>query len=223
MQTSEILRIIDAKRESHPELDRPLTWPAVQRILARERVRLYVQTLPNPARLIRFGQRFAIAINSDAPVRRHTYFAAHELGHLWLHVQNEPDTGVVCFHMDREWHADPREDDAEYFATVLLNGRIPEPEEAAWRRQAVHVTPAPSADLAEEALVLPPEPAGGTWPRPITAKQYDLLTDRILLACSPEELGLLETNIKEHFVGVYVRDLMDWIEDRMRDLTGGTR
>jgi Zn-dependent peptidase ImmA (M78 family) len=129
VNASQILRVIDAKREAHPELHEPLTWNALQRILAREGVRLHIRRLRNHAQLIRYGSDFHIVVSSELPARRHTYAAAHELGHLWLHIENLPDTGTACFHMDTEWRADPREDDAEYFATVVMQYMSPNQEE----------------------------------------------------------------------------------------------
>lgn len=48
---------------------------------------------------------------------------AHELGHLWAHVDQEPlGRFEATYHMDVEWADDPREDEANHIASLLILG-----------------------------------------------------------------------------------------------------
>lgn len=122
MNTESIAEVIARKREVHPELARALTWPGLERICAREGVRIAFQPLPRAAQLAPFLGGWAILLNSDLHFRRHTYFAAHELGHLWLHHDPKHDRAERVYNMDAAWANDPREDDAEMFASLVLMG-----------------------------------------------------------------------------------------------------
>jgi hypothetical protein len=115
-----IRRVLAAKVRQHPELARPLTWNTLRRVLRREDVELVVAPLPKPARLVGFGGLWTIAVSSRHPTRRHTYFAAHELGHLWLHVDDADGRHTRCYNFDDYTSPDPREDEAETVATWLL-------------------------------------------------------------------------------------------------------
>ena len=123
--TPEAIRaVIDRKREQHPELGAPLRWDGLRRILAREDVGLLTAQLPRGAnaQLVQFMGAWSIVLSADAPPRRHTYYAAHELGHLWLHHDRTCDRGECVYKMDDAWVDDPQEDDAEVFAACLLGG-----------------------------------------------------------------------------------------------------
>ena len=124
MKIEEIAAVIDRKREHHPELARALTWPGLSRMCAREGVRLRTsrEPLPRPAQLVPFAGRWAILLSRDAPFRRHTYLAAHELGHLWLHHDSTAERWERVYNMEIGWYDDPREDDAETFASLVLAG-----------------------------------------------------------------------------------------------------
>jgi Zn-dependent peptidase ImmA (M78 family) len=63
---------------------------------------------------------WTIAVSSRHPARRHTYYAAHELGHLWLHVDDADGRHVRCYNFDDYTSPDPREDEAEQVAAWLL-------------------------------------------------------------------------------------------------------
>jgi Zn-dependent peptidase ImmA (M78 family) len=117
-----IAGIIRAKRRVHPELRRPLRWHGLQRILARENVGLFVVPMPTDinAQLVPYLGSWSILINSARPPRRHTYYGAHELGHLWLHHDLHFDRCEQVYHMGYDWAEDPREDDAELFASMVL-------------------------------------------------------------------------------------------------------
>jgi Zn-dependent peptidase ImmA (M78 family) len=120
----EITRVLAAKRQIHPELARALSWPAFQRICEREGVRLRrsPEPMPRPAQLIPYLGRWTILFNCDAPHRRLTYYGAHELGHLWLHHDSRFERWERVYNMDTYWANDPREDDAELFASLVLMG-----------------------------------------------------------------------------------------------------
>lgn len=122
MSPERIAGIIRAKRRQHPELRRPLRWIGLKRILAREYIGLFMVPMPahQNAQLVPYLGSWSILLNSALPPRRHTYFAAHELGHLWLHHDLHFDRWEQVYHMTREWEEDPREDDAELFASMVL-------------------------------------------------------------------------------------------------------
>jgi IrrE N-terminal-like domain len=124
VKVEEIAAVIERKRQHHPELARGLTWPGMTRICQREGVRLCTspEPLPRPAQLVPFRGRWGILLSKDAPFRRHTYLAAHELGHLWLHHDQQHDRAERVYNMDTWWVDDPREDDAELFASLVLMG-----------------------------------------------------------------------------------------------------
>jgi hypothetical protein len=72
-----------------------------------------------PAQLVPYLGAWAIFISSTAPARWHTYYGAHELGHLWLHHDRTSERWERVYNMAHDWEADPREDDAELFATIV--------------------------------------------------------------------------------------------------------
>jgi Zn-dependent peptidase ImmA (M78 family) len=119
-----IQAIIAAKRQLHPELARALTWTGVQRICEREGVILRKASgpTPRPAQLVPFAGAWTILLSRDVPQRRYTYLAAHELGHLWLHHDAAAERWEHVFNMDVNWPDDPREDEAETFAALVLAG-----------------------------------------------------------------------------------------------------
>lgn len=120
MDVVAIHSVLAEKRELHPELRHPLTWDALRAIAEREGIVVAAVSLARPAKLVAFHGEWMILVNSSLPARRHTYYAAHELGHLWLH--RPEDTGQQVYHMDLNWPDDPREDDAELFAQLVLGG-----------------------------------------------------------------------------------------------------
>jgi hypothetical protein len=124
MLIEEISAVIARKRDVHPELARCLTWPGLLRICEREGVDVRISRGPMPrqAQLVPYAGAWTIVLNRDTPFRRHTYLAAHELGHLWLHHDRAHDRWERVFNMDASWEADPREDDAELFASLVLAG-----------------------------------------------------------------------------------------------------
>lgn len=124
MTVEQIVAVIGRKRETHHELARALTWPALVRICDREGIRIRVsrEPIPRRAQLVPYGGRWTILINRSSPARRHTYDGAHELGHLWLHHDRQHDRGERVYNMDTHWADDPREDDAELFASLVLMG-----------------------------------------------------------------------------------------------------
>lgn len=122
MLSEEIAAVLQRKREFHPELAHPVTWPGMERICDREGVRIAFQRIPRDAQLIPFLGGWTIVLNKDLHYRRHTYRAAHELGHLWLHHDLRHERTERVYNMDTGWEEDPREDDAELFAQLLLMG-----------------------------------------------------------------------------------------------------
>ena len=170
MNQSAIDALIADLRLLHPELQQPLTWETMSLILRRERIALLKLPLQHDAQVISCDGVSVIAINSNASVRRHTYFAAHEWGHIKLHFR-EP--GEIVYHTSACWPDDPREDQAEYFATTLLlgpvaplgdapegsvvrrnDGAVEPPAEYRRRRRRLPKTP----PAAQTTLPLPPDP-----------------------------------------------------------------
>lgn len=180
MRLTAIDAVIADLRSVHPELQDPLTWTAMSAILAREGIVLITIPLLHDAQVISCDGISVIAINSNAPVARHTYYAAHEYGHIKLHFQEH---GEVVYHSTACWPEDPREDDAEYFATTLLMGpqrlavsaassypdvetvnRVGDdaPIVGPRRRKA----PLPNGQVAQGSLPLPPDAPLPHQPRP---------------------------------------------------------
>lgn len=124
LSIEQVTTVIERKRETHPELARALTWPGLVRICDREGVRIRVSPAPIPrrAQLVPYAGRWTILISKGSPARRHTYDAAHELGHLWLHHDRTAERWERVYNMDTHWADDPREDDAELFASIVLMG-----------------------------------------------------------------------------------------------------
>jgi hypothetical protein len=122
VRTDAIYRIVERKAQEHPELV-PLSWDGLCRILAREGIELFRLPLPRPAQLVQYCGTWSILVNANLPRRTHTVFAAHELGHLWLHHDPTCERWERCYNMDEDWLRSPREDDAQLFA-MIVSGRI---------------------------------------------------------------------------------------------------
>lgn len=120
MTPETILEVVKRKAELHPELRRQLGWTEVRRICARENIGLFVAPLPRPAQLVQFDGAWSILLDDSQSRRRHTYFAAHELGHLWLHHDATAERWERVYNMD-DWEGpDPREEDVETFCNIVL-------------------------------------------------------------------------------------------------------
>lgn len=121
--TRRVLMAIKSRQEDHPELSEPLGWKAVARIARREGLDLMCVPMASKARLVGFGGRWAILLDTSQP-RWHTWYACHELAHYWMHVQDS-STGQyeVCYHLiSLENQDDPAELEAELLADCLLAG-----------------------------------------------------------------------------------------------------
>jgi len=195
-----IRRVLAAKAQRHPELARPLTWNTLRRVLKAEDVALVVADIRKPARLVGFDGLWTIAVSSRHPARRHTYYAAHEIGHLWLHVDDADGRHVRCFNFDDYDSPDPREEEAETVATWLLGDRQV--------RSFLGVDTAPAATLAppnvslldalaakkvvRAAEITPREPE----PRPLAKpERADELARQIEQADSLAELAQLRARV----------------------------
>jgi Zn-dependent peptidase ImmA (M78 family) len=113
-------RVLAAKVRQHPELRDPLDWPTLLAVAHREEVDVLARPLTVPAKLVRFAGRYAIVVNANEHPRRHTYRAAHELGHLWLHVDDAEGRDTQSFNFSDFASPDAREDEAELVAAWLL-------------------------------------------------------------------------------------------------------
>ena len=122
MRVAAILAVLAAKRECHPELCAPVTWRRLKRVAQEEGVRLAVADIAEPASLVSFAGAWAVFISSRQPARQHARLAAHELAHLWLHVDMAEGRSARTYQRDRYDANDPREKEADYFAECLLAG-----------------------------------------------------------------------------------------------------
>lgn len=119
MADYDVDQVVQAVRARHPELRQAATWNAMRRVLKKEGITLKLLPLIADAKVIAMGGVSVMAIRSDAPPARHTYFAVHEYAHIQLHA---PAADEVVFNMSPCWPDDPREDEAEYFAQRLMQG-----------------------------------------------------------------------------------------------------
>jgi hypothetical protein len=117
-------QIIRAKRRRHPELRRPMDWTAFRAVCAREGVIVTLADVERPACLFSVAGQWVIVIRRAGV--RHLLPGAHELGHLWAHVDQEPlGRYEATYHMDTEWAEDPREEEADFIAGRLILGPVP--------------------------------------------------------------------------------------------------
>lgn len=122
MALARLLALYEAKRAAHPDLARGLTWHGLRRVCERECVRLLPVPIVEEAQLVVFDGDWTILVNTELPPRRHTYFAAHELGHLWCEVDAGEGRRTAIYNFSDYAGDDPREDDAELLATLLCQG-----------------------------------------------------------------------------------------------------
>lgn len=159
MNVAAIDTVIAELRQVHPELQQPLTWEAMTAILHREGIVLLRIPLTHDAQVISADGISIIAINSNSSPRRHTYYAAHEYAHVHLHFREAHE---VVYHTSACWPDDPREDDAEYMATMLLLGPqrpgIAETKRHHRRRKDVGDS-APIVQRARVKPATPPQPS----------------------------------------------------------------
>lgn len=120
MTPDAIVAIVREKAVIHAELRAPLSYAGLRAILAREHVGLVVGDLPRPALLMQFGGKWSIIVDASVPKRRHLDYAAHELGHLWLHHDPTAERWERVYNMDDWIGPDPREDEVELFCTIVL-------------------------------------------------------------------------------------------------------
>lgn len=114
-----VLHAVEAAREVHPELALPLNWGRLERVLARERVQLMRAPIEGKAHVVGVPPYFVIVINSSTPARYQARHAAHEYAHIRLHFSQPGETERQLAPCRRE---DPREWEAELFATLLMLG-----------------------------------------------------------------------------------------------------
>ena len=122
MSPQDILAVVIAKQLEHPELRQPPTWSELRRVIAREDVDILVAPLPRPAQLVQYGGAWTIVISSEVAPSRYTYYALHELGHLWLHHDTTAERWERVYTMDAAEPDGPREYEAEVFVAIILGG-----------------------------------------------------------------------------------------------------
>lgn len=114
-------QIVRVKRRVHPELRRPLTWSAFKTVCDRESVVVQFADMNKPACLFSVDGTWVILIARSAASPMVP--GAHELGHLWAHVDQEPlGRYEATYYMDVDWANDPREEEADVIAGLLLIG-----------------------------------------------------------------------------------------------------
>lgn len=118
MATDRVARVVASKRKRHPELREPVSYHGIRAVCEREGIVIMHGPLPFAGAAISHAGRHVILIDPRKAPRRETYAIAHELGHIWLHAEEEP----VIYHMEEPWPDDPREDEAEALATLILQG-----------------------------------------------------------------------------------------------------
>lgn len=117
-------RVLEQKREVHPELHAPLKWEGIRAILKKERIRLAYVQMQREAALISHAGVAVILLNSNRPAGRDTYLVAHELAHQWLHASTSPEW---CTFLDTDCSDEMREAEADYAAMLMLQKRIGPP------------------------------------------------------------------------------------------------
>lgn len=123
MNLDHINAIIERKRQFHPELSEALAWKSFLRVCDREDVLVLREPLPRNAMLVNSDGQWAIVISSAKLSLRHdTADGAHELGHLWVHVDASSTEREICMNYGYGDNPDPREDEADYVAQALLYG-----------------------------------------------------------------------------------------------------
>jgi Zn-dependent peptidase ImmA (M78 family) len=114
-------QIVRAKRRIHPELRRPMDWGGFRAVCDREGVVMQLADVKRPACLFNVDGTWVILIRREGV--RQLMPGAHELGHLWAHVDQEPlGRFEATYYMDTEWAEDPREEEADYIAGLLIVG-----------------------------------------------------------------------------------------------------
>lgn len=114
-------QIVRAKRRVHPELRQPLDWSGFRAVCAREGIVVELADVQRAACLFCVDGTWVIVIRQDGV--RQLMPGAHELGHLWAHVDQEPlGRYEATYYMDSEWADDPREEEADHIAGLLILG-----------------------------------------------------------------------------------------------------
>lgn len=120
-RVEQIDRIVAAKRRAHRELRAPLTWAGFREICGREGIVVTLADVERPGCIFGFDGSWTILLSNRGV--RQLHYGAHELGHLWAHIDQEPlGRFEATYYMDTGWPDDPREDEADYVAALLLMG-----------------------------------------------------------------------------------------------------
>jgi hypothetical protein len=135
MRQEAIDALLAELRARHVELQRPLTWHGIRRVFAREDIELVIRPLHGRAQCISQGGISIVMLSSADTGRQHTRWAAHEYAHLKLHFE-EAGAGEIVRHVSPIQPDDPREREAYYLASCLLQGpgvTVDWPEVPTWR------------------------------------------------------------------------------------------
>ncbi len=98
-----------------------MDWAGFRTVCDREGILVELADIEREACLFSVDGTWVIVVKR-AGVRQ-LFPGAHELGHLWAHVDQEPlGRFEATYHMDVEWADDPREEEADYIASHLIMG-----------------------------------------------------------------------------------------------------
>lgn len=114
-----VVAAVEAAREAHPELEAPLTGHRLWRVLARESIAVLRAPIRQAARASGFDGDFVITLQAGLPARQAWKYAAHEYGHIKLHLA---ERGEHIRNLSPCRRGDPRELEANLFALLLVLG-----------------------------------------------------------------------------------------------------
>lgn len=156
MRVRRIVAVVDSLRDIHAELTAPVKWTALRRVLDRENILIHRTAMQRRADVFCSLGVSVISISSDVPQRSWVKLAAHEYGHIKLHLADEAAGDVIVRNLQPCRKGDAREYEAELFARLLLLGpgaSLDEPTLARLVRRIEQPSP------AQLPLELPKDPS----------------------------------------------------------------
>jgi hypothetical protein len=120
-----VVAVVEAVREAHPELARPLTITSLRRVLEREEIDVIRRPIPAYAYVEGGLGSYVIVLKAGLNPRHERRVLAHEYAHIKLHYES---SGEVQFQRTPCRRGDPRELEAELFMRLLLLGESATPD-----------------------------------------------------------------------------------------------
>lgn len=117
-RTRRVLQAVHEARARHPELRQPLNGPRLALVLQRERINVVFRSISAKAYVFGADGVYIIVANSALRGREQVRVVAHEYGHIRLHV----DRDEITRQLEPCTPGDPREAEAEMFASALMLG-----------------------------------------------------------------------------------------------------